>query len=130
MDNKVFQEVFDMLQPFLPHDWNKMVLFIGYTTGSYSMKFYTYNSVGKYIDCFSQEGVSKAKLIQLFMAIDKRLSKDRKELDDKNKWSVMTMIVNADGSMKTEFDYADISENFIGYEQKWKEKYLSLDYSR
>lgn len=124
MDNKVFQEVFDMLQPFLPSDWKKMVLFIGYTTGSYSMKFYTCNSVGKYIDCFSQGGVSKAKLIQLFMAIDKRLAKDRKELDDKNKWSVMTMIVNSDGSMKTEFDYADISENFIAYEQKWKEKYL------
>lgn len=125
MDNKILQEVFDMIQPFLPNDWKKMILFIGYTTGSYSMKFYTFDSSGKCKDCFSKEGVSKAKLVQLFMGIDKKISKNRKELIDKNKWSVMTMIVNSDGSMKTEFDYDDISENFIAYEQKWKEKYLN-----
>lgn len=125
MDNKVFQEVFEMIQPFLPKVWEKMILFVGYTVGSYSMKFYTYNSQSEYIDCFSQEGASKAKLIPLFRSIDRRLSKERKALDDKDKWSIMTMIVNSDGSMKTEFDYSDISENFIAYEQKWKEKYLN-----
>lgn len=125
MDNKIFQEVFDKIQPFLPKDWNKVILFIGYTEGSYSMKYYTYNSQGNCTDCFGQAGVSKAKLIQLFMGIDKILSKARKELDDKDKWSVMTMIVNSDGSMKTEFDYDNLSEDFIAYEQKWKEQYIN-----
>ena len=45
-------------------------------------------------------------------------------LDKNNKWSVMTMFVSSDGNMKTEFDYSDISENAIAYEQKWKEKYI------
>lgn len=124
MNSEIFQKVFDMVQPFLPEGWNKMILYIGYTTGSYSMKFYTCNFGGEYTDCFSQPGANKAKLIQLFMSIDKILSTERKGLDNKNKWSVMTMMVGSDGSMKTEFDYADISESAIAYEQSWKEKYI------
>ena len=27
--------------------------------------------------------------------------------------------------MKTEFDYSDISENAIAYEQNWKTKYIT-----
>lgn len=124
MNSEILQKVFDMVQPLLPEGWNKMILYIGYTTGSYSMKFYTCNHKGEYTDCFSQLGVNKAKLIQVFMSIDKILSTERKGLDNKNKWSVMTMMVGSDGSMKTEFDYADISENAIAYEQSWKEKYI------
>lgn len=37
----------------------------------------------------------------------------------------MTMIVSAGGSMKSEFDYADISENAIQYERDWERKYLN-----
>ncbi len=124
MNSEILQKVFDMVQPLLPEGWNKMILYIGYTTGSYSMKFYTSNHKGEYTDCFSQLGVNKAKLIQAFMSIDKILSTERKGLDNKNKWSVMTMMVGSDGSMKAEFDYADISENAIAYEQSWKEKYI------
>ncbi|MBQ4165282.1 MAG: hypothetical protein IJD85_03065 [Oscillospiraceae bacterium] len=35
------------------------------------------------------------------------------------------MVVNSDGTFKAEFDYANISENAIAYEQNWKEKYLN-----
>ena len=58
------------------------------------------------------------------MNIDKVVGPERKKLDEKNKWSVLTMSVTNDGNMKTEFDYTDISENAIAYEQKWKEKYI------
>lgn len=124
MNSEILQKVFDMVQPFLPEGWKKMILYMGYTIGSYSMKFYTCSLNGEYTDCFSQLGANKVKLIQLFMSIDKIVATERKELDDKNKWSVMTMMVDSDGNMKTEFDYADISENVIAYEQSWKEKYI------
>lgn len=58
------------------------------------------------------------------MSIDKVVASERQKLDDKNKWTVLTMSVTNDGSMKTELDYTDISENAIAYEQKWKEKYI------
>lgn len=124
MNNEVFQSVFDIISPVLPEGWKKMILYAEYTAGSYSMKFYTSDSKDAYTDCFEQKGANKARLIKIFMDIDKVLSAERKTLDDKNKWSVMTMIVNADGEMKTEFDYIDIGENTIAYEQDWKVKYI------
>lgn len=124
MDNNVFQNIFDILQPVLPEGWKKMVLYVGYTAGSYTMKYYTSDNKGVYTDCFSQQGVNKAQLIKLFMSIDKVVGTERKRLDEKSKWSVMTMIVCSDGTMKTEFDYSNIGDNAISYEQSWKEKYI------
>ena len=58
------------------------------------------------------------------MSIDKIVGADRRKLDEKNQWTVMTMIVSEDGIMTTDFDYSDISENAIAYEKNWKEKYI------
>lgn len=124
MNNEIFQNILDMMMPMLPEEWKKMILYVGYTSGSYSMKFYTADKNNVYTDCFSQKGANKTQLIKLFMDIDKILDKERNALDDKNKWSVMTMIVDNNGKMNTEFDYTDISENSIAYERNWKEKYL------
>lgn len=124
MDNKIFQEVFDILQSVLPPKWDKVCFFAGYTEGSYTMKYYTYNN-GTYVDCFSQKEISRTQLIKGFMSIDKVLSTERKVLDEEHRWTVMTMIVSADGSMRSEFDYDDISENAIQYERDWERKYLN-----
>ncbi len=123
MNESKLQIIFDKLQGVLPEKWNEIVLFVGYTVGSYSMKYYLKNSKGEYVDCF-QEGPSKVQLIKLFMEIDKEIANERNKLDDMHRWSVLTMIVDNQGNMKTEFDYCDISENFISYENAWKDKYL------
>lgn len=124
MSNEIFQKVFDILQAVLPAKWEKLVLYVGYTSGSYTMKYYTCNEKGVYTDCFNQQNVNRTQLIKSFMEINKELSSERKMLEGKNKWNVMTMFVDSTGKMKTEYDYVDISENAIAYEQSWKEKYL------
>jgi len=124
MNESIFQSVFDELQDFLPENWKKIILYAGYAGDSYSMKFYTDCGEGVFMDCFSQKGANKAQLIKLFMKIDRILSSERKKLGADNRWSVLTMIVDEGGSMKTEFDYTDISENMIAYEQEWKKRYL------
>ena len=124
MNEKVFQEVWDKIQDYLPADWQRMVFFAGYTEDSYSMKFYSKPDNGSYIDCFRLPGAVKAKLIKLFMDVNKILAEERKKLDDKNKWTVFTMMVDSDGNMKADFDYSDHSEDMISYEREWKKKYL------
>lgn len=113
MSNEIFQKVYDMIHPFLPKGWKKMVLYVGYTTGSYSMKYYISDKDGMYTDCFSQKEISKAQIIKLFMDVDKILASERKTLDDKSRWSVMTMIVKRNGNMRTDFEYSDISEKLF-----------------
>ena len=124
MEDKSFQKIFGVLEPVLPEHWKRLVLFAGYTEGSYTMKYYVKDDNDVYTDCFRQNVIGNAQLIKVFIDIDKIIKVERDKLDDKSKWSVMTMIVDADGNMKTEFDYSDISEDSIGYEHNWKKKYI------
>ena len=64
-------------------------------------------------------------LFRSFIDIGKILAPERRALDDKNKWSVMTMVIDSDGNMEAEFDYTDISGSIIEYEREWKNKYLN-----
>lgn len=123
MNDKIFQKIFDLLQEYLPIGWKKVVLYAGYSTGSYSINFHVMTSDSSYVDCYNLKTCSKVQLIKLFMNINSVLEPSRKTTD-KSAWTVFTMIVDNNGNMKTYFDYEDISETFIAYEKKWKEKYL------
>ena len=123
MNDKIFQEVFDLVYPVLPQDCEKTALFAEYTEGSFSIKFYCKKN-GTYIDCFNMNTIARADLTRLFWEIHKILSKERVSLDDKNRWTVFTMMVEADGKMRADFDYEDHSEDMISFEREWGEKYL------
>ncbi len=124
MNESVYQEVFDLVQDYLPEEWTSIVLFVGYTEGSYSMKYYVKDNDNDYIDCFKLNNTSRTELIKLFIEIDEILSKERELLDRKNKWTIMTFMVDNTGKMKAEFEYDDHSEDLISYERKWRDKYL------
>ena len=123
MNDKIFQEVFDLVYPVLPQDWEKTLLYALYTEGSYSIKFYCKKN-GTYIDCFNMNTIPRADLSRLLLAIDKVLFKERVSLDDKNRWTVFTMMVEADGKMRADFDYEDHSEDVISCIREWEKKYL------
>lgn len=125
MDEKIFQNVFDIISDYLPDGWNRMVFFAGYTEGSYTMKFYSKDEKGEYVDCFSISGASKAKLVKSFMEIDKILSKSRRKMSASNAWTVFSMSVDNNRNMKTDFEYDDHSEDMVSYEKKWAEKHLN-----
>ena len=124
MNDKIFQEVFDMLQEYLPTEWKKVVVYAAYSAGSYSINFHVMKADNLYVDCYNLKTCSKAQLIKLFMNINRVLEPSRKATTGKSAWTVFTMIVDNEGNMKTNFDYEDISETSIAYEKKWKEKYL------
>lgn len=124
MNESMFQNVFDILIEVMPQDWDKVIFYAGYAEGSYGMKFYTKLGNMEYVDCFSQQEADEEKLMMAFMKIDNVLSPVREQLDDANRWNVLTMMVDSQGHMKTEFDYEDISERMIEYEREWEKKYL------
>lgn len=124
MNEKLFQIIFDKLQEVVPVKWNKIVFYAGYTKGSYSMKYYVDMGNGKYIDCFSLDGISNMQLMKLFVSIDKEIAEVRTKLEELEKWNVLTMIIDSNGSFKTDFDYNDISDNSISYKKDWKKRYL------
>ena len=58
-----------------------------------------------------------------FKSIDKEVLKERKKTKS-DLWSNMTMIVDNNGNMHTDFDYTDLSEGSYKYCKKWKAQYL------
>lgn len=121
----MFQDIFDKLQDVMPKGWKRVAFLACYTNGSYSMKYYVDNGQSGYVDCFTLYSNNTTALIKLFMSIDKIISAERNALDENERWSVISMVVDYTGNMKTEFDYADINENTISYEDEWKQKNLT-----
>lgn len=119
----LYQEMMDMLLDFFPENWEKVIFYLAYSSGSFSMKYYVLVN-GAYVDCY-QSGVSRTQLIAAFTDIHRKVSSVRNRLEAKQKWSVMTLIVDSEGNMHADYDYKDIDEEFIGYEKAWKAKYLS-----
>ena len=119
-----YQSIFNTLQEVLPDVWHKVVFYAQYGENNYSMKYFVDLGNGKYIDCFKFKGISKRDIIKSFAVIDSKIMPIRKELSKKDTWSVMTLIVDNEGSFKADYEYDDISEDQIVYYQHWKEKYL------
>lgn len=123
MNNEMFQDIFYKLQDGIPESWDKVILYVAYFEGSYTMKYFVRENKGEYVDCYNLEGMSNSKLIKLFMALDKIIDPEREALGEK-KWSVMTLVVDSEGNFNTDFDYKDISTDSLTYEEKWEKKYL------
>ena len=124
MNELDYQAIFDVLQDVLPPVWEKVVFYAEYTEGSYSMKYFVNINGGSFVDCYQLKEFSKAQIIKVFMNIDKMISPIRSQMEKGKRWNVLTLIVDASGKFRTEFDYADISENTISYHEEWKDKYL------
>lgn len=124
MNEKLFQVIYEKLQEVVPVKWHKIVFYAGYSKGSYNMKYYVDRGNGQYIDCFHLDGISDMQLMKLFVSIDKEIAAFREKLEESKKWNVMTMIVESNGTFKTDFDYDEISDNSISYEKDWVKRYL------
>lgn len=116
-----YQKIFDELQNILPADWDRVAFYAEYTEGSYSMKYYVKKD-GKYTDCFELANTPKGNIIKTFMSIDKIIGPIRSGMKDK--WNVMTLVVDKEGTFKVDFDYSDVEGQTISYHESWEKKYL------
>lgn len=119
-----FQSIVNILQTVFPKEWDRIVFYAEYTTGSYSMKYYFKSESDEYKDCYSIKEFNKAQFVKVYKEINKILSKERDNLSDENKWFAFTLILNADGKFKSEFDYNSHEEKVLQFQEDWKKKYL------
>ena len=118
----LYQKIFSELDRYLPENWDKVVAYFEYGEESYSFSFFV-KEREKYTKCYDLPGVSQGDIMKSFSSIDKILCAERK----KNKsglWSTMTMTIESNGHMKTDYDYSDLSTGTYQYKKNWKEKYL------
>ena len=121
MNNRIFQKIYDELERYFVGDWSKIVAYFEYGEDSYSFSFFE-NLGNKYVKCYDLEGVSEKELEKTFAKLDRLFVKERTK--ENNRWSNMTMVVDREGNMHTDFDYTDLSEGNYKYKKEWKSKYL------
>lgn len=121
MNETVYQNIYEELSKYLMPGWEKLVVYLEYGNASYSFSFFVKN--GKdYLKCYDLQGVSEDKLAKSFKKIDNLISKERGKRKDV--WTNMTMIVDNEGNMHTDYDYTDLSEGTYQFKKNWKKKYL------
>ena len=121
MNNEVYQEIFNEFAKFLPYGWEKLIVYLEYAMDSYTFSFYVFIN-GQYVKCYDLPGIDEEELIASYRRIDGVISGIRNK--EVGEWTNMTMIVDKEGKMKTEFDYTDLLEDGYQYKKNWKKKYL------
>lgn len=121
MNDKIYQIIFDEISQFLPNEWSKLIVYLEHGKEAYSYSFYV-KIKDDYVKCFDL-GIPESELFSAFSRIEKQVSKERSQLE--KPWTNMTMVVDSDGNMKTNFDYTNLSHGNYQYKKAWKNKYLS-----
>lgn len=121
MNNKVYQEIYNELDKYLLNGWDRLVIYLEYGKASYSFSFFI-KANNEYIKCYDLPDVSEDELENSFKKIDSLIFEERKK--DKNLWTNMTMVVDSNGKMKTDFDYTDLSAGTYQFKKEWKKRYL------
>lgn len=125
MDNRIYQNILDSIRSLTNSEWDKIVFYAQYDRDSYEMKYYSGRN-GEYKDCFSL-GIPDKTIIDVFIALNETIEKFREEFLRENKdiWSVMTVVFDKNEKVNAYYDYTDISENTLSYKSEWKKRYLN-----
>ncbi len=122
LDEKIYQEIFDEIQEFIPSDWERIVFYLEYGEGSYTCEFYVKKD-DIYIKCYDIPDLSEDNLLDSFGRIDEIVSQERKKALGEL-WTSMTMTIEMDGNMRVDFDYSDLTEKAYRHTLEWKKYYL------
>lgn len=125
-NGEIRKKVYDALRPVLPapEKWNKVIFRADYTEGCYGMKFYVEMEDGNVVDCFSFPGLSESEVTDVFISInDSIFSEYRDSLPAEDRWSVIVITINRDGSSKVELEYIDLSEQVVSNIVNWEKEH-------
>lgn len=119
-----YQNIVDKLIDILPMKWENAIFMVEYTSGSYSMRCYSKELSGNFVDVMKFEGVSKASIVKIYKSLNEIFQKNRNELSD-SCWYAMTLTFNKDGKFKTDFDYNSHDGNVLGFIEDWIQNNIS-----
>ena len=123
-EQKNFQKIFDYITDYLPKNWEKLALYFAFSGNMSSHKFYVDTGNG-YIDCFHM-GYDKSILNNIFLSLEDMLIDERNKLPNDKQWSIFTMFVDSKGKFNVDYQYGDISHDFVERHLQWEEKYINI----
>ena len=127
LHQQMSQNVFDILQEYLPNNWKEVIFFVGYyKDDSGYFKYWIKMENDKYIDCFNlipdPKPGEKDCLQEQLMRLHNELKFLRSKLSNHDKWVCMEMSVSNQGKMSQKYDYAEgiAQEDYKQYVEEYK----------
>lgn len=129
LQQQIDQKIFNILQEYLPNNWEEVVLFAGYyKEDSGYFKYWVKKENGQYVDCFTlipepKQG-EKDVLQEQLMQLHKEIQFIRTRLEDKQRWVCMEMSISSQGNLTKNYDYADgiAKDDFMQYVKDYKDR--------
>ena len=136
LEQQMDQNIFNILQKYLPKNWQEVIFFAGYyqEIDAY-FKYWVKLPEGNYIDCFNlipEPKPGKKDILQeQLMLLHREISEVRRHLIlNKKDWVCFEMSVSSQGKMTKNYDYADgvSKQKLQKYVEDYKDK-LNKKYS-
>ena len=105
-------------------DWTDSKLYVAYKDRFYSMGIYIKKGDGRWKDCFSENLIDRGEIIIHYARIDNLLHSHRKDMEESEKWNVLTFSMNNSGDISANFSIEEISEVTGKHKKNWEKKYL------
>lgn len=119
-----YENLFRTIYPTLPDGWQKVIIHAAFIDDSCSLKYYIKQGDGAYCDCFGID-YDQIKILEVIASLHHAISSVRNSLNKKTKWNAITVVIKADGTFNSDFDYAEVDWNSAESTKQWAEKYLN-----
>lgn len=119
-----YENLYRAVYPSLPDNWQRVIIRAAFGDDSSSIKYYVLQD-GKYCDCFELVSDQSA-ILEIIANIHYTIATTRDNLAIKNRWNAITVVIEADGSFHSDFDYAE--KDWVSNEtlNEWEGKYLNI----
>lgn len=88
------------------------------------LKYYIKQADGTYCDCFCID-YDQRKILEIIANLHRAIAVVRDSLNEKAKWNAITVVIEADGTFNSDFDYDAVDWNSAESIKQWTDKYLN-----
>lgn len=121
MREEVYQEIFEAVFPFLPDDWQRLIIREVFASEGNEVKFFVQDSSLQFHDPFSL-GLNAETVFSISKTIHDSLIQMRPQ-QGKERWNSITIVIDNEGNFNTSFGYDDCQFD-EAFESRWASQYL------
>lgn len=123
MTENFCRDLYDIIYPTLPKEWDKLVVYAVFLNETYEIKYYVRENTRTFIDCFELD-IDGQVLLNIIGSIYCLLSDIRRKNDEQEKWYGITVVINSTGDFTVNYEYSEKNTNSDEYYEKWRNIYL------
>lgn len=119
-----YENLFRTIYPTLQDGWRKVVIHAAFIEDSCMLKYHIKQADGTYCDCFCID-YDQRKILEIIANLHRAIAVVRDSLNEKAKWNAITVVIEADGTFNSDFDYDAVDWNSAESIKQWTDKYLN-----